>query len=342
VIWNQEDSDVQAYWRHFEAEGPPPSDLPPPMRQELGAVPLGSCRDFLGKKGVVAWKWDHLSGAWQKVARNEVFPGQTLLFQADAGGYDPLLGWTGKEGNRVPQVEVPAQPANETIEDGANAQASKWVTIPRHSQEVARECRRLTQEFNLDEELAEALVTAAVWHDVGKAHAVFQNFLAQFPGYAPGLWAKSGIDALGKKPGTTARPARRFFRHELASALAWLQQTPDTIPDKDLIAYLIASHHGKVRLALRSLPGETKPDAPDLAFVCGIWQGDELPDVDLGNGHHTEALTLNLSPMILGEGDLGPSWGERAITLRDRLGPFRLAFLEMVLRIADWRASAAE
>ena len=201
---------------------------------------------------------------------------------------------------------------------------------------------RLAQEFSLDEELAEALVTAAVWHDVGKAHAVFQNFLAAFPGYAPGLWAKSGMDAPGEKPVTAARPARRFFRHELASALAWLQQTPDTIPDKDLIAYLIASHHGKVRLALRSLPGETKPDNQDLPFACGVWQGDELPAVDLGNGWHSKAISLNLSPMILGEGDLGPSWGERAITLRDRLGPFRLAFLEMVLRIADWRASAAE
>jgi len=343
-IRNQKDSDLQVYWRDFDDEAPP-ADLPPPIRQELCAVPLGSCREFLGKKGVAAWKWDHLSGAWQKVARYEVFPGQILLFSAGAGGYDPLLGWTGfpaSEGAPVPQVDVPDQPANETIEDGPNTRASKWVTIPRHSQEVARECRRLAQEFSLDEEMVEALVTAAVWHDVGKAHAVFQNKLAGFPGYAPGLWAKSGMDAPGEKPGTTPRPARRFFRHELASALAWLQQAPATIPDKDLIAYLIASHHGKVRLALRSLPGETKPEDPDLPFACGVWHEDELPDVDLGNGRHSEAISLNLSPMILGEGDLGPSWIERAITLRDRLGPFRLAFLETVLRIADWRASAAE
>ncbi len=343
-IRNQEDSDVQAYWRDFEDEAPP-TDLPSPTRPELCAVPIGSCREFLGKKGVAAWRWDHLSGAWQKVARNEVFPGQILLFHAGAGGYDPLLGWTGfsaSEGARVPQVEVPDQPANETIEDGFNTRASKWVTIPRHSQEVAQECRRLAKEFSLGEELAEALVTAAVWHDVGKSHAIFQNFLAELPGYAPGLWAKSGMDAPGERPGTTPRPGRRFFRHELASALAWLQQAPDSIPDKDLIAYLIASHHGKVRLTLRSLPGETKPTDPDLPFACGVWQGDELPDVDLGNGCHSEAISLNLSPMILGEGGLGPSWVERAITLRDRLGPFRLAFLETVLRIADWRASAAE
>jgi CRISPR-associated endonuclease/helicase Cas3 len=342
-IRNQEDSDIQVYWRDFETEGTPPPDLPPPMRQELCTVPLGSCRDFLGKKGVAAWKWDHLSGAWQKVARNEVFPGQTLLFHAGAGGYDPLLGWTGKEGNRVPQVEIPDQPANETIEDGPNTRASRWVRISRHSQEVAVEVRHLAQEFNLGEELAVALVTAAIWHDVGKSHPVFQNFLAELPGYTPGLWAKSGMDVSGERPPSTApKMARRFFRHELASALAWLQQVPDTIPDKNLIAYLIASHHGKVRLTLRSLPGETKPGDPELPFACGVWQGDELPDVDLGNGGHSEAIRLNLSLMVLGAGDQGASWVERTIILRDRFGPFRLAFLETVLRIADWRASAAK
>lgn len=34
------------------------------------------------------------------------------------------------------------------------------------------------------------------------------------------------------------------------------------------------------------------------------------------------------------------SWLERVIHLRDELGPFRLAFLEAILRAADMRASA--
>ena len=36
-----------------------------------------------------------------------------------------------------------------------------------------------------------------------------------------------------------------------------------------------------------------------------------------------------------------PSWAERVIRLRDALGPFRLAYLEAILRAADMRASKA-
>ena len=52
--------------------------------------------------------------------------------------------------------------------------------------------------------------------------------------------------------------------------------------------------------------------------------------------------SIDLSCMELGDGNGGPSWLARMIALRDApsLGPFRLAFLESLLRAADWRASA--
>ena len=56
------------------------------------------------------------------------------------------------------------------------------------------------------------------------------------------------------------------------------------------------------------------------------------------------AATLSLEPMELGLcaeppfADL-PSWAERILHLRDTLGPFRLAYLEAVVRAADMRAS---
>jgi CRISPR-associated endonuclease/helicase Cas3 len=50
---------------------------------------------------------------------------------------------------------------------------------------------------------------------------------------------------------------------------------------------------------------------------------------------------LRLSPLAIG-GGAGPSWTARATSLRDRsdLGVFRLGFLEAIVRLADWRASA--
>jgi CRISPR-associated endonuclease/helicase Cas3 len=44
--------------------------------------------------------------------------------------------------------------------------------------------------------------------------------------------------------------------------------------------------------------------------------------------------------MKMGTGEHGPSWLARTVALRDRLGPFRLAYLETILRAADARASA--
>jgi CRISPR-associated endonuclease/helicase Cas3 len=53
----------------------------------------------------------------------------------------------------------------------------------------------------------------------------------------------------------------------------------------------------------------------------------------------TPEISLDLSFMQMGQGQHGSSWLARAVALRDRLGPFRLAYLETLLRAADARAS---
>jgi CRISPR-associated endonuclease/helicase Cas3 len=53
-------------------------------------------------------------------------------------------------------------------------------------------------------------------------------------------------------------------------------------------------------------------------------------------------VTLSLAVMELGEGPMGPSWAERTQRLLAAHGPFRLAWLEALVRIADWRASGEE
>ena len=81
------------------------------------------------------------------------------------------------------------------------------------------------------------------------------------------------------------------------------------------------------------------PGGEERLFARGIWHGDTLPTVPLGD-ITTPAVTLDLSFMKMGAGEHGPSWLARTVALRDRLGPFRLAYLETILRAADARASA--
>ena len=128
------------------------------------------------------------------------------------------------------------------------------------------------------------------------------------------------------------------FRHELASGIALLLNS-----HSDLVCYLTAAHHGRVRLAIRSFPQELPPrDAaglaiPDRRFALGVWEGDRLPKIQLDDGEEFPATELDLSPIELGTGPRGASWTHRMLALRDapELGPFRLAFLEALLRAAD-------
>jgi CRISPR-associated endonuclease/helicase Cas3 len=134
-----------------------------------------------------------------------------------------------------------------------------------------------------------------------------------------------------------ARYRRPGFRHELASALALL-----SLGRSDLVAYLVAAHHGKVRLSIRALPIERRP-SDGRRYARGIWDGDVLPAAAPGGGVQAPSTVLDPSLMELGEREVsGPSWLARTLALRDdaALGPFRLGLLEALLRVADWRGSA--
>lgn len=327
-IRETDERDVQVFWRELE-NGSPPPDTPRPSRDELCSAPIGMLRKQL-KAGARAWTWDHLDKHWQP-AGDAIYPGQVLLIPVTAGGYSDLKGYTGRKNDRPSVVEAPAAQANEGIEDDSWSE-HRWKQLDAHIDAVVAALETLLERLpDLSAPLCEALRQAARWHDAGKAHPVFQNAMLGEPPEADAdvCWAKTSR--------RNVRYSRAGFRHELASALAMLRRG-----HSDLAAYLAASHHGKVRVSIRSLPNEEgDPADPRRRFARGVWEGDELRSAELGGGVILPKTRLDLSYMELGESELGPSWLARTLALRDHssLGPFRLAFLEALLRVADWRGS---
>ncbi|OFW40478.1 MAG: hypothetical protein A3F70_08080 [Acidobacteria bacterium RIFCSPLOWO2_12_FULL_67_14] len=117
--------------------------------------------------------------------------------------------------------------------------------------------------------------------------------------------------------------------------------------DFDLLAYLVASHHGKVRVALHASPKDQDYRDPGDGRglpIRGVRDRDVLPAIALdGAGSPLPPLTLTLQPASLGlSAETGRSWRERTLGLVDRFSPGALAWLEALLIAADRRASRLE
>lgn len=339
-----EDSDVHVFWRDY-GETPNATDgrkaEPKPAYKELCPVAVGEFREFVKDHQGQVWRWNFLDARWDNADTNTIFPGQVYLVHAAAGGYSPERGWDRKsKGTVQPILRTAGFSVNSPDANDMDplSQINGWQTIAEHTEEVCQAIDGILKQLDFNQQEICALRFAARWHDRGKAHQVFQAALPDGAPPAGQLWAKA--PANGWKPYN-----RRRFRHELASALAVLDPRNDLVPDelRNLIAYLVAAHHGKVRLSIRSLPNEDRPGKVSR-FARGVWDDDKLPRTDLGGGIIAPEVTLSLEPMELGLCEqppfMGcPSWVERMLLLRDTWGPFRLAYLEAVLRAADMRVS---
>ena len=368
-VRDADDTDVHVFWRDLSTVG---DDPPRPRRAELCAVSIGAAGEWLSKlrkaqqgKPPVFQRdpqWRRGEGGRAAVAppgwtpfRDRPWPGLVLLADPKAGGYRGASGFTGDPkhapeplsgsparsaaGAAAGRADDPAPRDAEGHDEDPLSGNDALVPLADHLRHVAAEAESLCAALDVEPAARATIVRAARWHDLGKAHEVFQDTM------------RRGLDGRAAAPGVPlaktvkrTRHGRAWFRHELASALAFLAHERWS-RDADLAAYLIAVHHGKVRMNLRALPREAAPKEArsGARFARGVWEGDTLPAFPLEGGERWEGGGLRLSIMELGWDDVSrESWTERTRELLARLGPFRLAWLETLLRVADWRASAKE
>lgn len=349
-----DERDISVFWRHIPAKRPD-EDEPKPAHFEIVSVPRfgKSLLDYLKEEGRIVWRWDFLDSRWIRVLLREIHPGMTLMLDAAQGGYSEQTGWdpSNEEVVNVVSMDKEEQEPEEGQSSDPLSTQKRWITLPDHTRRVVSEVDKILKDLSglfVDQDILEAVRIAARYHDAGKAHPAFQEMLRS--SLPEGTIAPRAEVSLAKSPGNGKMDAtRRHFRHELGSALAILEHVEElgeTV--RDLAAYLAASHHGKVRIGIRSLPGQRRgftDSNPDTDYLLGYRLStlETLPAVELDEGLRIGKTTLDLSLSQIGLAeDEQPSWLERSLDLLERLGPFRLAYLEAILRAADMRASKEE
>ena len=334
--------DVQVTWvetRDYEDQN---RRIPLPPEELRCSVPIGEIRTFLRREPrPKVLVFSTTDDRWVPVsASTQVRPQQVLLIDRQSGGYDPELGFNGSSTQAVESVAQSAELVPDADGTGADpgAGAETWVSLRAHLAETREEAESLVaaveRTVDIDPVMKAAIVGAAALHDVGKSHPVWQQALIAL-GEAPledGPFAKSPyrgrlqfMDGEGKRPS---------FRHELVSALMLrgaegeraMAEVGVPAEGYDLCRYLVAAHHGIIRVHLQ----DPIVDGRSGRYLFGLKPGDTIPAI----GGEPTAIDWELF-----RGGPG-SWTDTSLTLLEKWGPFRLAYAEMLVRMADWRASA--
>ena len=205
---------------------------------------------------------------------------------------------------------MPVKLAPDTPDPGLASE----VCLYDHSRQVAEWAKEIARRVGLDEALVNAVSVAGWFHDAGKKWENFQEYLANSTWKLDGkhpeeqrLLAKPVVshDVFKRKLERKSK-VPRGWRHE-AYSLAFI---PAVTPEFVLVSHLVASHHGYSR------PGF-------------------LP---LEEGMEENLKRTGKYPHPLQE--LGVSRADDFQALNERFGPWGLAYLETVVRLADWTASA--
>ncbi|MEV7972785.1 helicase-related protein [Cellulomonas sp. NPDC089187] len=186
---------------------------------------------------------------------------------------------------------------------GSPRSAGAPVSLVAHSRDVAQHARRTAEAVGLPPHLHMAVEQAAYHHDDGKSWPAFQRFLHSTVRQPAGqeLLAKSGAEDLSWTELRQAQLRAGVPPYWRHEARSAQRLITECNAD-DLVVHLVASHHG--------------------------WSRPLIPPVVDPADPGVDANQVDGSP-------------ERFDTLNRRFGPWGLAFLESIVRLADHAASAA-
>lgn len=226
----------------------------------------------------------------------------------------------------VCRIETSETEASDTAafdgSDESDSFTGSAVTLEVHLEEVAQTASAFADSLGFPEPIRASMVWAARLHDIGKADPRWQEAIT---GGDTAELAADGM-LLAKSP-PDARPGQRPFppvRHEsLSVAMAESDSRIREMVERDgaywdLVLHLIGSHHGWGR----PLPGTLTDPNPRRVKYRMDGYDMACDTADLGGGRFAFECV------------------DRFDALAGRYGYYGLAWMEAVLRMADWAASA--
>ena len=375
-------SDVNVYWRKADNEKPK-YDMRKHTHDEICSVPIWDFQNFVKQIKDGVWYYDYrnedqMDNPWEKVNIDDIQPGRTFLIDASKGGYSEEFGWSGEPKPaklaEVNDFKVYSEEFGWSGEPKSNVNPIKQSTqvrtkdhdttwkceyrLEEHSKKTRDKMNLILEQLeNIDEDVKKVLREAALFHDIGKAHAVFQNTMKE-------LGAPSKAECVKNTPNHSVKQSSKHanndpdnifvksppeqqrkkikhgvknFRHEVASALVYLDYK-HAYKKADLVAFLIAAHHGKVRMSFRTRQRKEHSDDMHLLGFNTEEPWDELQKITIEKENIPETK-IDMSIASIGDKNGKESWTARVLKLLDEYGPFRLGYMEAILRIADIGAS---
>ena len=178
-----------------------------------------------------------------------------------------------------------------------------WITLAKHSSDIVNVFNQLAFARILDTQAYESTKIAARFHDWGKAHKKFKDaFFVDLTDDE--IKERQNIAWAKRRPRITTNPD---YFHDLVGGCG-LMQLGLYLP-----GYLVLTHHGRFRTSL--------PDDNNIYYI---------PKTDFGNSVYLDEITISIKQY------------SEFQKLYDYLGPFKLAYLEGLVRISDIRVSREE